>query len=277
MIGPRAAVGISVLSALIFCVLGAQNASAAKSTNTTGFTCISEPLGKGDFKDAHCDQTDVGKGEFTHKLVPLNETVTLDATNEKVTESTKSSEPAVLKSKVAGSKVTIQCSTMKTKTANSKVHNVETEKKHTFTGNGAAEFTNCEVKELTKCVVKEPIVVEATFEGAEGLGAGGNEMGVEYKGAGEGGTFTTIEFKNKGAEACAVNGKSFSVTGSVTGTSGPTTESSQTNKSSGATIVFTPKNAMQSVKLATETAELTLIATPLAANGGPPISITTVT
>jgi hypothetical protein len=279
MIRRRAVVGLSLLGAFAFCAFVAQTASAAKAVNTTTFTCVKDAKNTGDFKDAHCDQAgNPGKEEYKHELIPLNVTTEVDAANEKVTESTKQSEPAVLKGKISAGKVTIECATVKGNTEKSKQHNVEPEKgQHTFTGEAAAVFTNCAVKELTKCIVTEPIVSEGTFEGVEKLGAEKNIMGVEYKGAGGSEElFTNIEFKNKGAEKCAVNGLKFAVTGSAIGTSGPGTEGPQTNKSAGATIALTPKNEMQKLKLGSEPAEFTLIVVPTMV-GGNPISITTTT
>ena len=274
MIRRRAVVGLSMLCALLVCAFAAQSASAAKAVNTTAVTCVAEPEGKGDFDDGHCDSLNSKKeGKFTHQAVPLNETKTANATNQKVTNSTKDSEPIVIRSKVGLTQLEITCTTMKTNTSNSKEHNVDTSGKHTFTGNGAAEFSACTVNKPAKCTIKEPLVAAATFAGAEKLGAGENEMGVEFVGEGMEETFAEIVFE--GAE-CSSKGKAFKVKGSAIGTSGPTTESSQTNKYSGATIVFTPKNGMQKLKVGVEPAEVTMIVTPQTP-GGNPVSITTTT
>jgi hypothetical protein len=282
MIGRRATISLASLCTLLFCAIVAQSASAVPATNTTTFTCVKVESGAG-FSDEHCEKEVASGAKFKHELIPLNTTTELDANNQKATEETKSSEPIVLKSKVIGVKVTIECAVMKTASNKSFVHNVETvEKKHTFTGNGTAEFSECNVKELPNCIVKEPITADANFEGVEGLDGPkeaekGKAMGVRFTGANGEETFGSIEFKNKGAEKCGANGKSFAVKGSAIGTSGPTTESSQINKSSGATIVFTPQFKMQEMKLGSESAEVSMIATPKGAGGGPPISITTVT
>jgi hypothetical protein len=284
MLGRRAVIGLLLLSLPIFCALGAQNASAAKSVNTTVSTCLPEPSSSGDFDDEHCDKSNPGKGKFTHSLIPLDTTTEIDATNERATNETKDSEPAVLKGKIALAKVTIECATVKSNRGKTVVHNIQTEAekiiKHTVTGEAAIEYSACNVKEITKCVIAEPIVAEATFEGVEKLGAGKNEMGLEFKGKGAEETYAEIEFKNKGAEACSLNAKKFPVKGSAVGTSGPTTESSQTNEWSGSTLVFTPKSEMQKLKFGPEPAELTSIVTPRMASdcgGGNAISATTVT
>lgn len=279
MIGRRAVIGLSLLSTLLFCAFAAQSASAAKSINTTMFTCVK--TGTGDFVDAHCDTTGVqGKSEFSHVEIAKDTTTEIDVTSSAVTESTKKSEPAILKSKIAGVKVTIECTTVKNNTKKSLLHNVETEKKHTLTGESNTEFSTCNVKELAKCIVKEPIIAEASVEAIEGLEgpkAEKNAMGLEFKGKGAEETFATIEFKNKGAEVCSVNAKSFPVKGSATATCGPTTESPQETDHCGATLVYTPKFKMQNLKLGVETAEFSSIVTPFMAGGGNPISVTTTT
>jgi hypothetical protein len=281
MIGRRAVVTLSLLSALLFCAFAAQSASAilvTKSTNTTGFTCV-EVAKTGDFEDAHCDKGDPqSDGNFEHKLLPIGSTTELDATNQKVTNETKNSEPILIKGEVGLSKVEIECTTMKTISPKSAVHNVEPEAgKHTFTGNGEAEFSECVVKLIGKCVVREPIIASANFHGVDnftGPNGEANAMGVEFVGAGGGETFGNIEFLNKGAEACAVNKQSFAVSGRAIGTSGPTTTSAQNNKATGATIVFNEK--AQTLKLGPKAASVKLITTPTG-KGGPPVSITTTT
>jgi hypothetical protein len=283
MIQRIAVVGLALLSSLALCAIAAQSASAAKGINTTGYTCVPEPMEKGDFTDPHCETVSTGKGAYTHQLIPLGETHSFGATNEKVTKSTKESEPAVIKSKAGLVSIEITCQSVKGNTKESVVHNVESEiegkKRHTFTGVAIGEFTSCMVNKPAFCTVKEPIEPKTTFEGVEGLGAGANEMGVEYKGSGAEETFAEIEFKNKEKEGCALNGKTFKVKGSLIGTSGPTTESSQTNKSAGATIVISPKKEMQKLKLGVEPAELSFIVQPQTPPEEKeiPVSITTTT
>jgi hypothetical protein len=280
MIQCKAVASLTVLSTLVFCAVAVQSTSAAVTTskNTTTVTCVSEPKGVGDFKDAHCDETAVGKGAFTHQFIGSEEKE-IDATNQKVTEETKKSEPIVLTTTVGLVKTEISCTTMETATNKSFVHNAEPEAgKHTFTGNGEAKFTKCTVLKPEKCTVNEPIVAAANFQGVEGLeGPKGekNAMGVEFIGAGAEESFGEISFQ--GAE-CSLKGKTGNVKGKAYGTSGPTTESAQENKSSGATIVFTPKFKMEEMKFGTSTAEVNLIVTPTGTGAEPrPISITTPT
>ncbi len=282
MIGRRAVIGLSLLSALLVCTFAAQSASALKpptSANTTAFTCV-KGAGK-DFKDAHCDEAVPQTGEFGHVAIANDTTTEIDLTNSAVTESTKKSEPALLTITIALSKGEIECTTIKSNTKNSLIHNVEPAAKlHTFTGTIRKEFSSCNVKKIAKCVVAEPIVLTANIHGVEGMeGPKGekNAMGIEFVGHGAEEEFATIEFKNKGAEACSLNGKSFPIRGSMIATNGPTTESKQDNKHSGSTLVFTPKFKMQTLTCGPNLAEFHAIFTPTMAGGGNPIAMTTTT
>ncbi len=283
MIGRRAVIGLSLLCALLLSALAAHSASAVERTtskNTTAFTCVEQGKFEGNFSDPHCSFTS-GSGIWTHTSLSVGTTTELGATNEKVTNSTKEDEPAVLKGTVGLAKVEIQCTTVKNNTKNSTIHNVEpAEKQHTVTGTLEVEFSSCTVKLLSKCVVAEPISAKATFHGVEGFSGPLNEpnaMGLEFVGSGEEETFAEIEFKNKGAEKCSLNGFRFKVKGNAISTSELGFGGSQENKHSGATLAFTPSFKMQTLKLGPNAAEFQGIFTPTMAGGGSPIALTTTT
>jgi hypothetical protein len=269
-----------LICAGVVCAFGAPSASAAVAKSTTAFTCVSSGGSTNkDFKDAHCDeQVAAGTGSFEHLAIPINQKVEVSPTNEKVTENTTKSEPAVLKSAVAGGKVTITCQVAKGKGT---FQNVEPEPGiHRGSGSGSTEMSECAAAELAHCAVAEPIVVNVTAVPLEGLtGPKGEEnaMGGEVIGAGEKETFAQIEFKNKGTEKCSLSGVKFTVGGSLIATSGPTTEAKQNNKWSGATAVYTPKFNMENLKLGENVAEFSLITTVRATATGNPLSGTTVT
>lgn len=280
MIQPRVSVGLSLLCALLFCAFAAQTASATKATNTTAFTCVPEPNKKGDFTDEHCDTASPEKiGEFTHAAIENGKTTEVELTNEKVTESTKKSEPAVLKGTVSLVKTEIECATAKGKGT---FTNQEPEAKvHTGSGSGSTEMSSCAVLKPAKCTVKEPIAVNVTgipVEGLEGPKGEKNAMGGEVIGAAAEETFTEIGFQ--GVE-CSLKNLNFKVKGSAIATSGPTTESTQTGKSTGATAVYTPKFSMQKLKFGLNVAEFSLITTvrraPVEGKQQNPISGTTTT
>jgi hypothetical protein len=279
MIRYRTIVGLSLLSALVFCTFAAQSASAALTTskNITAFTCA-EAGPEPDFTDAHCHTKVLpGFGKFRH--IPISgKTAEIEATNANVTNETKESEPAVLKGEVLLVKTEITCKKVKNNLAKSSLTNSEPAAgQHTLSGSGSTEFSECTVAKPAKCVVKEPIVAEVTVHAVEGLeGPKGekNAMGGEVIGSGEKETFTEIEYLNKGAEACSLNKKVFPVKGKLIATGGPTTESSQENKESGATAVYTPKFKMEELEFGGKPAELTLITTVKMAGGN---AITTTT
>jgi hypothetical protein len=279
MIGRRASLGLSLLSVVLLWALPAQSASAAPTTsfNTTAFTCT---LGfdDGDFKDAHCDVKGTpGKEKYRHVAIPLDSTIEITATNANVTSETAVSEPAVFKGTAAIVKTEIECSTVKNVGKNSWVHNTQPllEKNHTFEGSVETEYSSCFVRSPSKCTVKSPILAKAKVHAVQGLeGPKGekNAMGLEFIGSGKEETLAEITYE--GAE-CALKGNTFPVKGKMYATSGPTTESAQENKASGATLVFTPKFGMEELKLGTNAAEFTSIVT--ATSGASAISLTTTT
>lgn len=283
MVKHRAAIGLSLLSALVFCAFAAQSASAAVAKNTTAFTCIPEPNGKGDFEDAHCDKTHPKKeGKFTHSLITNAKTL-VDSSNQKVTNETKNSEPAVFKGTVFTLPFQIECSEV---TATSELSNEEPaakEHKIKFAKN-VYNFSKCTASKPAKCTApKEPIIGEASGEGVEGLeGPKGeaNAMGIEFKGSKAEEGFVEITFPKASNPECPIAEKPFVISGSMIATSGPTTESGQNGKESGATLVFTPKFKMQLLRVSLATAEFSTILTPTMTNGTTtenPISTTTTT
>jgi hypothetical protein len=275
MIGRRATAGLSLLCALLFCALAAQSASAAKAANTTAFTCV-KGGGEQDFKDAHCDQF-VGskKGEFGHVAI-ANDTTTEIELNNETTGGAKIT--SILKFTLGGVVTEIACKTATTAKEKSFIHNVESEGKHTVTGTAALLFSECEVKKPTKCTVKEPIEMRMLFEGVEGLGANKDTMGLEFKpDPEEMATLAEITFQDKGAEKCALGGKTFSLFGPTIGTGTP----SPKEKHSGSTYVFEAGNEMQKAESGGSTGggiggSITSTFTMRMA-GGNPVSLTTTT
>ena len=270
MIGRKTTVGLSLLCALLFSAIAVQSASAAKAINTTAFTCV-ENAGAKDFKDAHCDEKVAeGTGKFGHVAIKNDETTEIDVTN---------TTNAVLKGKAFGAASEITCTKVASEAKKSFIHNVEhaATKQHTVTGTVIVRYTECSVQKPLKCDVKEPIVVEAEFEGVEGLESGGKKdtMGVQFK-AKAGKPFAAITYVNNGAEACALNGKTVNVTGSAIGTGTP--EPSKANKHAGATINFEHEKitATKELLLGGEAAGFQNQAT-VKMTGGNPIALTTTT
>jgi hypothetical protein len=262
----RKAVGaLSLLFALLFCAFIAQSALAAPAKNTTAFTCVE---GSGDFSDAHCDnQVPKGTGKFKHSGLALKIITHVSLTNAKTANNTTEAAPTIIKSTIFGVKNEITC---KTVTGEGELSNEETEK-------GLhiprfliykPELSSCVVNKPAGfgCKVKEPIQFKLTGEGVEGLGAGKNEMGLEFKPS-EGETFGEFTI-----EGCFVKG-TFKFTGTAiqTGTPSPTEEFS------GSTGVFTNAMTKETLKLAGNPAEISSSTTLTMSGGGNPISFTTPT
>ncbi|MGB7684356.1 MAG: hypothetical protein WBL45_01070 [Solirubrobacterales bacterium] len=282
MIGRRAVIGPSLLSALLVCAFAAQSAPAIVTThslNTTMVTC--QKIGAGnEFGDAHCDNK--VSGEYAHVAVEKGKTTKISATNANLTGGTKDTEPAIFKFTIGLAKATIECLKVESNAATSSLTNTEPAAgQHTFSGTVEIAISECNVKELKKCIVAEPIGWDANVTGVEGMeGPKGekNAMGIQFVGAGAEESFGTIEFTNKGAEACSLNGKSFPVKGKMVATGGPTTESAQENKGPGATLVFTPKLKMQTLLFfGPNAATFETIITPTNSTSKTPISMTTST
>lgn len=260
----RTAISAALICALAFCAIAAQSASAAEGKNTTAFTCV-EGGGANDFSDAHCDNSVTpGTGKFGHVVLPLNEKVTIAISNEKTKNETKEAASTVLKGTIAGLKSEIIC---KTVSGSGSLTNEEpTSKVHRVKGLVEAKFTSCTApKPAFGCKVKEPISVSSNVEGVEGLGAGKNEMGLEFKPTGE-------HFASVTLEGCFIAG-TFNTDGTAIATGTP----SNTAKWSGATSVFTAAMTKETLKLAGNPAEVESTTTVTKAGGGNPISLTTVT
>jgi len=260
MIGRRAIVGLSLLCSLLVCAFAAQSALGAAAKNTTAVTC--EKQGGNGFTDAHCDQA--GNGEYGHTAI-ANGTTTITVTNGKNASATTAAAPTILKGTVFGVKNEITC---KTVTGEGSLTNSEpTSKEHKVTGTVTAKFTSCVVnKPALGCKVKEPITVESNVEGVEGLGAGKNEMGLEFK------PKTGEVFNEITIEGCFVAG-TFKTTGTAIGTGNPL----PTEKFSGTTNIFTNAMTKETLKLGGNPAEVSSSTTVNMSGGGNPISLTTTT
>lgn len=262
--GRRAAVGLSLPCAFVLCALCAQSAVAAEAKNTTPFTCVFVGKKAGDFADAHCDKgVPQGQGDFGHVVLKVNEKTNVSISNEKTKNETKESTSTVLKGTIAGVKSEIIC---KTVAGSGSLTSEEPEaKKHRFKFFLTIKHSSCSMpKPALGCKVKEPVEASFNGEGVEELGAGKNEMGLEFKPAGEHfGSFTV--------EGCIIAG-TYNVDGTAIATGTP----SPTEKHSGATVDFTLGMSEETLKLAGNPAGIEGAAT-LTMAGGNPISFTTVT
>jgi hypothetical protein len=268
MTGRGTIIGLSLLSALLFSVLGVQSASAAVSKNTTAFTCV-KGGGNRDFQDAHCDVTvPAGTGEFGHVAIANGTETEIEVTNAKTKNSTTESTPATIKTIIAGAEVHIDCNTV---SGTGAIKNSEPAAgEHRVSGKLIAELTNCTVTKPLNCTVSEPLVFHAAFEGVDGLNGAEKNMGLEFKPTTENELLMSIQFTGVN---CPLKNLTFPLRGTAisTGTVAPNA------KEAGATWKFGPEKEMEKLTLGMNLAELLGTLTPTMKGGGNPISLTTTT
>ncbi len=246
MIVRRAAVGLSLLCALVFCAVAASSASAVVK-GTTAFTCAPVTPGTGHFTDAHCDTE--GTGSFEHVAIGEGVEKIYEITNSGTKNSTTEATPFVFKG-VIGIPLEISCNTL---TGSATMTNrIEGGKMENVGTNVFAKLTNCTVlKPVGKCVVKEIATVagvtttsrtEITYETDTGAIVK-NTMDLELK-ANAGAELFSITLE--GSE-CPFKGGSIIIKGSAiaTGARGST----EATSSSGATFVLTHEMTTKTMTL----------------------------
>jgi hypothetical protein len=249
MFGRRALAGLSLLSALLFCALVAQGASAAESKNTTAVTCVS--VENGFFEDAHCDtKLPSATGKFEHAAIANGTETEIHITNEKTAEKTTKPTAATLKGILGGVELQIECTKVVTDATNkSFVRNTEpVAKEHKVDGTAAVIFEGCTAKKPANCTVAK-ITTSSKFIGVDGVGAEKNTMGLEFK-PDVGTNFASFTLEG---EKCALKGKAIEVKGSMIATGAPNPK----EKYSGATIKFEPGNEMEKLEIGEKAAEFT--------------------
>jgi hypothetical protein len=258
-----------VLCGLFLCVFAAQSAVGAEAKNTTVYTCI-KGGGAKDFSDAHCDHSvPNGTGEFGHTNLGVGEPTRLVVTNGGTKNNTTEASPAIIKGTVFGVATEVEC---KTVSGEAEIINEEPSSAwHRWKIlNGVTLFSTCTVKKpALGCKVAEPIEFGVNGEGAEGLGAEKNEMGLEFKPSG-------AHFGSLKIEGCFVAG-TFNVDGIAIATGTP----SPKEKWSGATEIWTEAMTKETLKLAGNAASIsssmTVRMAPVGGITQNPIGYTTVT
>jgi hypothetical protein len=140
MSGRRAAIGLSLLCALVFSAISVSSAAAA-TEGTTAFTCSKEVTTK-TFVGEHC-LSGTGTKEYGHKA--FTGATTIAGTNAKTETETTAAKAAMLNAKLAGVGVTIACTTVSS--TGSEVNNLEGEK-HDIKGSGIViSYSGCTVPE----------------------------------------------------------------------------------------------------------------------------------
>ena len=222
MFGRRAAVGLSLLCALVSCAFAAPRASAK---GTTAFTCV-EKAGEEGFLDEHCDTASSGASvKFVHKEIKPGVLTAIAVSNEKTSEETKGSTPVVLRWSLGLTQIEIVCSKV---SGTGTIEDKEVEKTMQAVGTLQIEYTGCTVSKPNKCKVKEPIVQNSNFTTYEAAEA---EMGVEVSPK-EKGIFLSLTLENNEKEQCALK-QTYPFSGNAQGTPGGSANGP------GATLAFT--------------------------------------
>jgi hypothetical protein len=260
MIGRKAVVGLSLLSALVFCAFAASSSPAA----ITAYTCVKKvEVGGEGFSKEHCKPSDAVKtgATFEEKTIAADTPTEIEVTNAKTSTDTSTFVHARLEGLAAGIKTDITCETVEG--TGSLTNNSNGGGTMTVTGKVAVKFRNCKT-ELTEapkpnaCKVEEPIEAKANYssvvEGAEMYARFEQEVGIP---------FATLKFVNNGAETCPAALKiaeGFKVTGNATA------------EEDGATLRFPEKHSK--LVFAGNAATFTSVAT-LRMKAGNPIFFTT--
>jgi hypothetical protein len=204
MTGRRAVIGLSLLSALVFCAFAAPNAMALKGT--TAFTCVHVLTGAQFANtDEHCAKPVGGLTEgFKHEEIAPNTKTKTTVSN---TETGSKLSFPKFKSTIAGTEFELEAGGFHSSN-NSFMENKEVEKQMFTTGEGGGEFINVIVNKPAKCTVKNIILNEKDTATTV---VNATEMYGEQKAA-AGGNFAS--FVLEGAE-CALKGVTIEVKGSA--------------------------------------------------------------
>jgi hypothetical protein len=191
MIGRRAAIGITMLCALISAASVAPGASAA---GTTAVTCAKSK--GGGFSDAHCTkEAKAGEGTFGHVAIEPKKETQITVTNQNTSEETKGSQTFLLTGELAGAKFEIPCSGVG---GTGTLTNEEVEGSMRASGNLTIETSGCKVLKPTGCAIQGGTINYNAHFNTQGM-----ELEFTPKSGGQFGTWTLI---NNGAEKCPVTG-----------------------------------------------------------------------
>jgi len=244
MIGRRAVIGLSLLSALAFSAVAATGAMAETKT-ATAFTCVknAEPGGAG-FSKEHCAEGDaVASGaQFKHVEIPVGKGTLIQATNEKTGSETTAPTNAAMNATVGGLKATVTC---KKVTVTGEIENFEDPVTKAMDIKGRKG-----VIKGTECVLSGAL---ATIEGCKVVKGEiqTNELSgtslvntMEGESTGPGGVFATISLE--GCKTKELNEKGITVSGSsraiADGATGETTVASTSGlKAAGQAASLTSK------------------------------------
>jgi hypothetical protein len=202
---PRTLTALALLSALALCAFAAPSVAQA-ANGTTAFTCVFEPLGQGDFGDAHCANPELF-GHYTHQTIPVGQ---------KTKYHVVSTIPSItFTGTIATIKVKITCTS---KTGVGFITNEEPSPgNHTLKGEGIeTRYTGCDLKigkTETTCSVQGGEIVVPGLKSMDVENAHGFEMGIKF----EPEKGTTLATFTAGSDCPSIGNQSFNITGSMLG------------------------------------------------------------
>jgi hypothetical protein len=277
MTGRRALVGLSLLCALAFTAFSAASASAATTTEgTTAVTCVEDPTHHGDFKDAHCDETETETGAFKH--VPITETTEVTGTNEKTASSTTKSTPAILGATVGGITVGLEAQKVDSLCSLTNSSTGEKPAKDSWTlSECIVTYTEVTVTTPANCTVMSPGSPDGTVVTSKLMGTlvgnGTSSMSVKFEPEPVGGVtppFTTLKFTGT---LCPINGVEAKVTGdasaTLSGQSEMVNKAGHLTRSSGATLNINVTKAEKTLIVGGQPAAFTAKETTKMVGGNP--------
>ena len=263
MIGRKAAVGLALLCALVFCAFAASSASAVKGT--TAFTCAPVVGGAG-FSDAHCKTAVTKNATFKHDAIAENTTTKTHITNEKTNATTTEHTSLFLHSTIFGVNTELRCTKVLGHSELTNDKN-ETTKEHTIHATKVTlHYTECDVLAPASCkVVNRTALTNPLTATSEG-------QGERLKFKAEGATPFAI-VKVEGPFPCG----NIEVTGSVTAVeNGATLEFTRADTTAQNTLRANGFNAGLEGKATVRSAETTTKEGDAYKETGTPISSTTV-
>jgi hypothetical protein len=247
MTGRRAIIGLSLLSALVFCAFAAPNAMAVKGT--TAFTCT-QAAQKKDFQDEHCKENNGGTLTWGHTEITPGTTTPITVTNNVtgIESEEKNNSKLILKGVIFGSNTELIAKKFMSTPEKTHLENkTNVSGQMEAAGINEGEFTEIQVVKPGKCTVKN--VKLNPGQGATKVkqnAAKEEEMWVEF--APNAGT-AFAAFVLEGAE-CALKEKTIE----VTGTSNANVTTSQT-KLDGPTLVFDGPTQAKTLKVGASSVE----------------------
>jgi hypothetical protein len=153
MTGRRAVIGLSLLSALVFCAITAPNAMAVPGT--TAFKCVKTDAVGEEFGDEHCTTQEQGKAGFTQMQITPN-------TEAKLTVTNSSTEGKVVNAKLRGvaekTEFLLEASGFHSCVGKTTVENRKPGVQGEAVGKFCGEFSSVKVNKPVKCEIEKGVV-----------------------------------------------------------------------------------------------------------------------